>query len=69
MKDELEFTRYWNDFANFTRASKVPTYFEDPKSLDLFYQYLIARSNQELKEEIAKQNEKMDALTKALSAK
>lgn len=69
MKEEIDFTRYWNDFSRFNEYSKIPVYRSDQKSLELFYQYLVARSNQELKEEISKQSEKMDALTKALLSK
>lgn len=69
MENESDFTRYWNDFTKFNEYSLVPVHRKDQKSLELFYQYLIVRSNKELKEEVVKQSEKMDQLTKALLSK
>ena len=55
MKEEIYFIRYWNDFVKFNEYSQVKMYRGDKDHLQLFYQYLVARSNQELKEEIKKQ--------------
>ncbi len=55
MKTDLDFQNYWNDFVKFNEYSQVKMYRGDKDHLQLFYQYLVARSNQELKDEIKKQ--------------
>ena len=57
MKTEDEFVIYWNDFLKFNEYSQVKLYRQNEEHLKMLYNYLSARINKELTEELKRYNE------------